>query len=159
MSWTHPAAPEPPRHPSPASGSDTASAGPVAEARARRQECPTLLSPQLLLSLVGLTLLLCGGIASVPEVMRDLRPRTRVQEALAPVQDIWIVQALADRWYVGGQAIERDALARRLHRLGEGGRLRYLPSAALSLGEVSASLRWLRRQGNAPVQLELPPRP
>jgi hypothetical protein len=37
--------------------------------------------------------------------------------------------------------------------------VQFLPSAALPLGEVSASLAWLRRQGSVAVQLALPPRP
>ena len=34
--------------------------------------------------------------------------------------------------------------------------VRFLPSSALAMGDVSQALGWLRRQGMAPVVLELP---
>lgn len=149
-----------PRPLGPPSGSEGLAPGPGGETtRAWRQDSPTVLGPHVLLSLVGFTLLLSGFVATLPEVVRDLRPRNRVLAPLEPLQEVWIVQAPGDRWYLAGHPIDRNALARRLHQGGDHARLHFLPSAALPLGEVSASLRWLRRQGTAPVQLELPPRP
>jgi hypothetical protein len=34
--------------------------------------------------------------------------------------------------------------------------VRFLPSSALAIGEVSEALSWLRRQGGGAVVLELP---
>jgi len=112
-----------------------------------------------LLSLLGLTLLLCGGVAWLPELLRDSRPRSRPLPQLAPLQELWIVQAPADRWFLAGEPIARRDLEQRLRRSGDQVRVHFLPSAALPLGEVSASLAWLRSRGSSPVQLELPPRP
>jgi hypothetical protein len=111
-----------------------------------------------LLSLVGLTLLLCGGVAAVPTVVRQGEPRSRPQPPGPPLQELWIVQAPGDRWFLAGRPIRRADLGRSLRRAGEA-RVQFLPSAALPLGEVSTSLAWLRSQGSLAVQLALPPRP
>ena len=111
-----------------------------------------------LLSLVGLTLLLCGGVASVPQLVRHSEPRSRSQPLGTPLQELWIVQAPGDRWFLAGSPISRADLGRSLQRADKA-RVQFLPSAALPLGEVSASLSWLRRQGSVAVQLALPPRP
>lgn len=112
-----------------------------------------------LLSLVGLTLLVCGSVASLPLLVRDSQPRSRPQPSTVPLQELWIVQAPGDRWFLAGRPISRVELGRRLQRSSPDARVQFLPSGALALGEVSASLGWLRRQGAAPVQLALPPRP
>ena len=112
-----------------------------------------------LLSLVGLTLLLCGGVASVPQLVREREPRSRPQPLSVPLQELWIVQAPGDRWFLAGSPISRADLGQRLQRAGAEARVQFLPSAALTLGEVSGSLAWLRGQGQTPVQLALPPRP
>ena len=112
-----------------------------------------------LLSLVIVNLLLCGGVAAVPQLVRDIEPRSRPQPLNAPMQELWIVQAPTGRWFLAGQPISRAELGRRLQRAGEAAQVQFLPSAALPLGDVSASLAWLRRQGKAPVLLALPPRP
>lgn len=111
-----------------------------------------------LLSVVGLTLLLCGGVASVPQLARQSDPRSRPQLAGAPLQELWIVQAPGDRWFLAGSPISRADLGRSLRRA-EKARVQFLPSAALPIGEVSTSLAWLRRQGSVAVQLALPPTP
>ena len=112
-----------------------------------------------LLSLVGLTLLLCGGVASLPQLVREQEPRSRPQPLTAPLEELWIVQAPSDRWFLAGRPISRSELSRRLQRAGAQARVQFLPSAALPLGDVSDSLAWLRRQGPATVQLALPPHP
>lgn len=111
-----------------------------------------------LLSLVGLTLLVCCGAAALPLVVRDSQPRSRPQPPIAPLQELWVVQAPADRWFLAGTPIDRAELGRRLRRAGSETRVHFLPSASLPLGEVSASLAWLRQQGAAGVQLAMPPR-
>jgi hypothetical protein len=111
-----------------------------------------------LLSLMGLTLLLCGGVAALPQLARPSDPRSRPQPVGTPLQELWIVQAPDDRWFLAGRPISRADLGRSLQRAGQA-RVQFLPSAALPLGEVSASLAWLRRQGSVAVQLALPPRP
>jgi len=112
-----------------------------------------------LLSLVVVTLLLCGGVAAVPQLVRDVQPRSSPEPLNAPLQELWIVQASDDRWFLAGSQISRAELGRRLQRAGADAQVQFLPSAALPLGEVSASLAWLRRQGKTPVLLALPPRP
>lgn len=110
-----------------------------------------------LLSLTGLTLLLCGWVATVPLLVRDNQPRSRPRPPGLPLQELWIVQAPADRWFLAGKPIHRAELGRRLQRVGAETRVQYLPSAALPISEVSGSLAWLRGQGRATVLLALPP--
>jgi hypothetical protein len=110
--------------------------------------------------LVALTLLLCGVVAAVPEVVSTRSPRQRPQAA-APLEAerLRIVQGPEDRWYVNGAGLSRAALGERLGRGAVPREVRYLPSASLPMATVAASLRWLRERSDGPVMLELPPPP
>ena len=110
-----------------------------------------------LLSLLSLTLLLCGAVASLPAVTRRVEPRSTAPAAA--VQNLWVVQGADQRWYLSGAPIERAELGARLQRRRGGELVRFLPSSALTLAQVTASLSWLRRQGAGAVLLEMRFRP
>ena len=112
-----------------------------------------------LLSLMALTLLVCGAVASVPEIAISRPPRSQPPADARHREDLWIVQAPGDRWYLAGRSISREALQRAVRRSRGRARLHLLASATLPVGEIAASLDWLRFQAGTPVHLQLPPRP
>lgn len=108
--------------------------------------------------LVGLTLLVCGVVAAVPAIVVERTPRPRpFSPGSAGAERLRIVQGPGDRWYANGASLSRTALTARLAQGGAGREVRYLPSAALPVAEVTGSLRWLRQRNRGPVLLELPP--
>jgi hypothetical protein len=108
-------------------------------------------------SLVALTLLVCGAVASLPLVVLRTVPKSQPPLAEQPLgSPHWIVEAPGDRWFVDGDAISRRDLANRLHQDGDQGLQHFLPSAALSMGDVKRSLQWLRHLSAHPVLLDLP---
>jgi hypothetical protein len=110
--------------------------------------------------LVGLTLLVCGVVASVPAVVTERAPRQRPQGPVgADAERLRIVQGPGDRWYVNGVPVSRATLRIRLAGGDEPREVRYLPSAALPMATVSESLRWLREGNRGAVMLELLPPP
>jgi hypothetical protein len=109
--------------------------------------------------LVGLTLLVCGVVAALPEIARERIPRSRPLLSSDRGTSLWLVEAPGKRWYLGGQAIDTLRHAALLRHQGGKVAVRYLPSAALPIGDISTSLRWLRSLGSGPVLLELPPLP
>jgi hypothetical protein len=111
---------------------------------------PTLTLP----ALVSLTLMVCGAVAIVPEIVRDRRPRLAPGHAGVPSQAVWLVRAPGDRWLLDGQTLPSDRLAQHLARQPRGMVLHLLPSASLSAAEVATALRWLRQRGQT-VHLEL----
>lgn len=114
----------------------------------------------MLQSLVALTLLTCGAVAAVPVVVD--RPEPVAADADAPLavdgESLRVVEAPGGRWFLNGDPIGRVALADLLRQQGATQPVRYLPSAALGLGEVARSLTWLRRSGAAGATLAIPPR-
>jgi len=108
-------------------------------------------------SLVALTLLVCGAVASLPLVVTKTVPKSQPPLAASPLSTHhWIVEAPGDRWFVDGDPISRSDLANRLRQDGEQGLQHFLPSASLSMGEVKRSLQWLRSLSPNPVLLALP---
>ena len=107
--------------------------------------------------LVGLTLLVCGAVAALPEIASERLPRARPLSSVQGAASLWLVQAPGKHWFLGGQSIASGRLATLLRHEGSRVAVHYLPSAALPLGEISSSLRWLRSLGSGPVLLELPP--
>lgn len=111
-------------------------------------------------SLVGLTLLVCGVVASVPAVVAERSPRQRpLGPVVAGAERLRIVEGPGDRWYLNGVPVSRATLRNRLARGDEAREVRYLPSAALPMATVSRSLRWLREGNRGAVMLELLPPP
>jgi hypothetical protein len=114
----------------------------------------------ILQSLVSLTLLTCGAVAAVPVVLH--RPEPVAADAEAPLavapESLRLVEAPGGRWFLNGDPIGRAALADLLRQQGGVQAVRYLPSAALPVGEVASSLAWLRRSGAASAMLAIPPR-
>jgi|688.fasta_scaffold169550_2 hypothetical protein len=108
-------------------------------------------------SLVALTLLVCGAVASLPLLVTRTVPKSQPPLAASPlVTHHWIVEAPGDRWFVDGDPISRLDLANRLRLDGEQRLQHFLPSASLSMGEVKRSLQWLRSLSPNPVLLNLP---
>lgn len=109
-------------------------------------------------ALVTLTLLVCGGVALVPDLWRERAPRVRQPPATASlVKPIWLVRSGSGRWYLNGDPITDTDVAQRLAR-NDGGEVHLLVSSQLSSAEASRSLRWLRSLGSGAVVLELPTR-
>jgi len=110
--------------------------------------------------LVGLTLLVGGAVAALPDLWHARTPRHRPMQNGAAATPLWIVQGPPDRWFVNGEPMSRSGVAALLRGpsrgTGGGSEVRFLPSAALSLGEVSGSLAWLRGLNAGPVVLGLP---
>ena len=108
-------------------------------------------------SLVGLTLLVCAGVAAVPLLVDapEPRPDPGVSPGVAPA--LRVVEAPGGRWYLNGEPIGRESLASLLRDAPTPQPVQFLPSAALGVGEVAASLRWLRRNGRGGALLALPP--
>ena len=115
---------------------------------------------QSLPALVALTLLVTGAVAAVPAVVVERPPRQRPLPPLpARAEVLRVVQAPAQRWFLNGAPIDRAVLAQRLARRPGRRQVRFLPSAALPMATVAASLRWLRQHTAGPVSVELPPPP
>jgi len=108
-------------------------------------------------SLVGLTLLVCTGVAAVPLLLGAQEPRPDPGIPIGLGQTLRVVEAPGGRWYLNGEPIGRDALASLLRDASSPQLVQFLPSAALGVGEVAASLRWLRRNGRGGALLALPP--
>jgi len=107
--------------------------------------------------MLGLTLLVCGAVAALPAIVRERIPQQRPLASVQVGASLWVVEAPGPRWYLGGQPIESVRLAALVRREGDRAAVHYLPSAALPIGEMASSLRWLRSLGSGPVLLELPP--
>jgi hypothetical protein len=111
-------------------------------------------------SLVALTLMVCGAVASLPLLVTKTVPKSQPPFAAENLgSPHWIVEAPGDRWFVDGDPISRSDLAHRLRLDGEQGLQHFLPSASLSMGEVKRSLQWLRSLSPHPVLLDLPEGP
>jgi hypothetical protein len=109
--------------------------------------------------LVGLVLLVGGAVAAVPEIVRHREPRPRVSRLPDAPRELWIVRSGDQGWFANGEPIAPAQLEALLGRGRSADLIPFLPSAALSLGEVSRSLAWLRSRSRTPVVLELPPDP
>lgn len=109
-------------------------------------------------SLVGLTLLIAGAVASLPLLIGRAAPKPDpgAPDSSGPL--LRVVEAPGGRWYLRGDPIARPSLASLLRSNRPPQTLHYLPSGALSIGEVSTSLRWLRRINGGAAVLALPPR-
>jgi len=106
----------------------------------------------MLQSLVALTLLTCGAVAAVPVAADADAPLSVAGESLR------VVEAPGGRWFLNGDPIGRGALADLLRQQGATQPVRYLPSAALGVGQVAQSLAWLRRSGAVAAVLAIPER-
>lgn len=110
----------------------------------------------LVLGLVGLTLLVSGTTAALPALWLTRAPAARpAPKEGAAATTLWLVRGAGRHWFVNGEPITAPALAQLLKSEGATADVRFLPSSALAIGEVSDALGWLRRQGAAAVVLEL----
>ena len=105
--------------------------------------------------LVGLTLVVGGAIAALPDLMQQRQPRSLPPVALTSGEPLWVVQGGDEHWFINGIPLDTTAMAQVLRHQTLANDIRFLPSAALSLGQVTSSLAWLRRQSTHPVALEL----
>jgi len=109
-------------------------------------------------SLVVLTLLVCAGVASLPLITGAAAPRPDPGMPPGSAPALRVVEAPGGRWYLDGEPIARTALASLLGSATPPRPVEFLPSAALGVGDVAASLRWLRRVGDGGAVLVLPSR-
>jgi hypothetical protein len=109
-------------------------------------------------SLVVLTLLVCAGVASLPLITGAAAPRPDPGMPPGSAPALRVVEAPGGRWFLNGDPIGRGALADLLRQQGATQPVRYLPSAALGVGQVARSLAWLRRSGAAAAVLAIPER-
>ncbi|MFM7269909.1 MAG: hypothetical protein ACKOZT_15230 [Cyanobium sp.] len=107
-------------------------------------------------SLVGLTLIVAGAVAALPLLLGAPAPRP---DPGAPDGGrlVRVVEAPGGRWFYRGEAVARTSLPALLQSGGSPQTVHYLPSAALTIAEVGASLRWLRRVSRGGAVLALPP--
>lgn len=108
--------------------------------------------------LVGLTLLLCGSVAALADLVRESQPLPRAQGNQALSGALWVVRSPGDRWYVNGEPVSSARLPGLLAAQPEGTEIRFLPAEGLPLGQVSRSLARLRSLTSKPVALALPGR-
>ena len=109
------------------------------------------------LAICGLTLLTLTGVALLPVALSQQEPRAR-SGAPEGTQPPWfLVRSGTGLWFRNGEPISEANLALQLGTDGRHGGVRFLPSDALSLQSVSASLAWLRQNSRQPVRLELLP--
>ncbi|MCP9929135.1 hypothetical protein [Cyanobium sp. CH-040] len=110
-----------------------------------------------LLSLVGSTLVVCAGVAVLPEfwARQPLQRSTTATSLTTPgPEDLVLIQVGEDRWFLNGHPIHRQGLGDLLDASAPAGTTRYLPSRSLSSGQVARSLRWLEGRG---LRVEMPP--
>ncbi len=115
-------------------------------------------SQALIAPLVASTLMVLAAVAGLPALLLASRPPLPRQSAPRPVAGtpLQLVRSGQGTWFLNGQPIARDGLARLLQGLpGSSTELRFMPSSRLPVAEVSDSLHWLRRQSGGLVELDL----
>ena len=108
-------------------------------------------------SLVALTLIISAAVASLPLLIGAAAPRQDPGAPSLSGKPLPVVEAPGGRWYLRGEPIGRPSLVALMGSNQPSHTIQYLPSAALSMAEVSGSLRWLRRLNPAGAVLTLPP--
>jgi hypothetical protein len=109
--------------------------------------------------LVAATLVVLTAVAALPALLlASSGPRPRnpplVAGAGAP---LLVVRSGGGRWFLNGQPIAHQALARVLRQQrGAPSDVRLQASAQLTAGAVSSALAWLRRESGGAVILDLP---
>jgi len=106
--------------------------------------------------LVGLTLLLCGSVAALADLVRERQPLPRAQGNQALSGALWVVRSSEERWFVNGEPVSAARLPGLLAAQPDGTEIRFLPADGLPLGQVSRSLAQLRSLTSKPVALALP---
>lgn len=112
----------------------------------------------LIAPLVATTLTVLAAVAGLPALLLASRSPLPRQSAPRPVAGapLQLVRSGQGTWFLNGQPIARDGLARLLQGLRSSSTdLRFMPSSRLPVAEVSESLHWLRRQSGGVVELDL----
>lgn len=109
-----------------------------------------------ILAITGLTLLCLAAVAALPLVLSQPEPRTSA-EALRRRSPMLVVRSGKGEWFLNGRPVSATGLVSTLRSNTAEGSVRFLPSGALTMDRVSASLAWLRRNSRQPVMLELAP--
>lgn len=112
-------------------------------------------------SLLTLVLFVSGAVALLPLFLRGTAtpalhspiPRPALVDGGPP---LWLVETPQGQWSVNGDRLSTTDLGLLLQRRTPLQRVHYLPSDALSFEKVTRSMRWLKKQSQAPVVLELP---
>lgn len=110
----------------------------------------------LITPLAGSVLLVCTAVASLPALLASgVEPRRPAAADPLVSQPLLVLRTARGRWFVDGQPVAGDALARLLSAEANRGRpVQLLASNGLRMADVSAALAWLRRHGSGPVRLE-----
>jgi hypothetical protein len=113
-----------------------------------------------ILSITGLTLLCLAAVSALPLVLgQQPEPRAPAPRAPGGGSPMLVVRSGKGEWFLNGKPVTATTLVRTLRSDSAEGSVRFLPSGALTMNGVSASLAWLRRNSRQPVMLELSPEP
>jgi len=111
-----------------------------------------------LLSYTGVVVGLGSVLAMVPLLFTSPQVDRLDEAPRALATRSWVaVRSAAGSWYLNGEPVSSALLARTLRE--ESPRpeaLLLMPSRVRSAADVSADLRWLRRQSTVPVRLDHP---
>lgn len=111
----------------------------------------------LVVPLVATSLTVLLAVAALPSLVLQPNPQLRVEPVEWAGEVLAVARSSRGGWILNGAPLASDGLARLLQgRLRGVVALRFQPSAALTSGEVAASLAWLRRQSSLPVLLASP---
>ena len=114
-----------------------------------------LTAPLLLVSLTATSLVLLLAVAALPALLLQPAPQVRPEAGTAVGAGWAVARSASGAWLLNGAPIAQEGLGRTLRSRPKGVQvLRFLPSAALTTGEVATSLAWLRQQARLPVVLE-----
>lgn len=110
-------------------------------------------------SLLMMVLLVCSAATAVPMFLLPRNPR------LAPASlntrnlqpGLFLIENGKGEWFVNGTFQPKKNLVSQLQSTDQSQVIRYLPSDALELRQVAASLRWLRGNASGSVVLEIMP--
>ena len=113
----------------------------------------------LVAPLVAATLVVLTAVVALPVLLLASgapRPRNPPLAAVAAAP-LLVVRSGSGRWFLNGQPIAEQALARVLRaQRSTASEVRLQASGALSAAAVSSAMAWLRRQSGRAVVLDLP---
>jgi hypothetical protein len=112
-----------------------------------------------ILSITGLTLLCLAAVCALPLVLGQQPEPRATARAPGGGSPMLVVRSGKGEWFLNGKPVTATTLVRTLRSDSAEGSVRFLPSGALTMDGVSASLAWLRRNSRQPVMLELSPEP
>ncbi len=111
----------------------------------------------LVAPLVATTITVLLAVAALPSLLLRPAPRLPAEPGSLAGEVLAVARSGRGGWILNGAPLASDGLARLLRGRPQGVvALRFQPSAALTSGEVAASMAWLRSQSPLPVLLASP---